>query len=423
VDTQPLISIVLPTFNGSRFLRQAIDSCFIQTYSNWELIVVDDASTDNTPQIIGDYASRDSRIRTVRNSTNRRLPASLNVGFSHARGALLTWTSDDNAYRPEALSQMLEFLQANSAVDVVYASYSLIDDSGSPLASSESTPHAGPPHELAYRNCVGACFLYRRVVHEQLGGYAEDLFLVEDYDFWVRASTRFRLAWLQKDLYLYRWHEQSLTSTRPQRVREAREKCLARNLPRMKWVPADRRAKTYQGMVMTAMERQDRLVALRYVLRAVRSAPMKTAVWALQCLPYVLLPVPLYRLVPERHDWQWIHRFHLARHELGSRIPHGSSYILVDETQLGGEFLSGRRAIPFLEKEGQFWGPPPDDQTGILELERLRGAGAGFIAFAWPAFWWLEHYVEFTRYIRERFRCLASNDRLVVFDLRQPQRS
>jgi glycosyltransferase involved in cell wall biosynthesis len=422
VDTQPLISIVLPTFNGSRFLRQAIDSCLTQTHSNWELIVVDDASTDETPQIIADYISRDSRIRAVRNPTNRRLPASLNIGFSRARGGLLTWTSDDNAYRPEALSEMLAFLKANPSVAVVYAGYSLIDDSGAPLASSELTSHAGPPHELAYRNCVGACFLYRQAVHEQLSGYAEDLFLVEDYDFWLRASTQFRLAWLEKDLYLYRWHEQSLTSTRPQRIREAREKCLARNLPRMKWVRGDVRAKTYQGMVMTAMERQDRLAAFRYLLRAVRSDPMKTAAWALQCLPYVLLPVPLYRLVPESNDWQWIHRFHLARHELASRIPRGSSFIFVDETQLGCEFLPGRRAIPFMEKEGQFWGPPPDDQTGILELERLRGAGARFIAFAWPAFWWLEHYAGFTQYIRERFRCLASNGRLVVFDLRPPQR-
>jgi glycosyltransferase involved in cell wall biosynthesis len=420
-EPRPLISIVMPTYNGSRHLRQAIESCLNQSFANWELIIVDDASSDQAPQIIAEYVQQDERIRSFRNPSNRKLPASLNIGFSRARGSFFTWTSDDNAYQRTALAEMLAFLQSDPACEIVYASYALIDEAGAPIAATDQSPHAGPPQELAYRNCVGACFLYRRAVHDQLNGYAEDLFLVEDYDFWLRASTRFRLKWLEKDLYLYRWHEHSLTSTQPQRVRMAREKCLSRNLPRMAWVPAHVRAKTYQGLVLSAMERQDRRSAWLHLLRAVQSDPAGMSRWALRCLPYLLCPVPVYRLIKERDGWQWIHRSHLARHELQVRIPTGSSFILVDEAQLGAEFLPGRRAIPFLEKNGQFWGPPPDDQTGVRELERLRQAGAAFIAFAWPAFWWLDHYRELSRYLRERFRCLADNERLVVFDLRRSQ--
>src|SRR6476660_8627759 len=111
----PNISVILPTHNGTRYLREAIESCLCQTHESWELIIVDDASTDDTPRIIADYAAGDGRIRTIRNARNLRLPASLNVGFSHARGKFLTWTSDDNCYRRQALGEMLAFLEENLA--------------------------------------------------------------------------------------------------------------------------------------------------------------------------------------------------------------------------------------------------------------------------------------------------------------------
>ncbi len=90
----------------------------------------------------------------------------------------------------------------------------------------------------------------------------------------------------------------------------------------------------------------------------------------------------------------------------------------MDEENIRGG-LPGLRAIPFLEKNGQYWGPPADDETAVREFERLRQAGASYIAFAWPAFWWLEHYADFARHLRSRFRCVVENQRLVVFDLRR----
>jgi hypothetical protein len=74
--------------------------------------------------------------------------------------------------------------------------------------------------------------------------------------------------------------------------------------------------------------------------------------------------------------------------------------------------------VPFLERNGQFYGPPSDDATAISELERLRVAGASFIAFAWPAFWWLDYYSGLHQHLRSNFRCVLENDRVVLFDLR-----
>lgn len=94
LQEKPLVSIVLPVYNGEKYLRESLDSILAQTMEDWELIAVDDCSKDATPQILADYAASDSRIRVMRNAENQRLPRSLNIGFAEARGEFLTWTDE-----------------------------------------------------------------------------------------------------------------------------------------------------------------------------------------------------------------------------------------------------------------------------------------------------------------------------------------
>jgi hypothetical protein len=108
----------------------------------------------------------------------------------------------------------------------------------------------------------------------------------------------------------------------------------------------------------------------------------------------------------------------LTTQDIAATIPPGEAFILVDDHVLGGEVSAGRPVIPFLERDGQYWGRPPDDLTAISELERLRRSGANFIIFAWPAFWWLDHYSELHHHLQSQFRCVLENELLVVFDLR-----
>jgi Sulfotransferase domain len=114
----------------------------------------------------------------------------------------------------------------------------------------------------------------------------------------------------------------------------------------------------------------------------------------------------------------WMYGLRLVPKHIAALIPPKETFIFADRGCLGNEITAGRRAIPFLERDGRYWGAPPDDETAISELERLRRSGASFMVFAWPAFWWLDHYAGLREHLRSHFRCVMENDLLVAFDLR-----
>jgi glycosyltransferase involved in cell wall biosynthesis len=114
----------------------------------------------------------------------------------------------------------------------------------------------------------------------------------------------------------------------------------------------------------------------------------------------------------------WLTGLHNVTRDILAVIPMSDIFLLVDEDQLRSKLPGSLRPVPFLERNGEYWGPPADDGTAIREIERLRRAGSKFVAFAWPAFWWLDFYSGFHRYLCSKYRCVLENDRLVVFDLR-----
>ena len=204
-----LISIVLPIYNGERYLKESIESIINQTYTNWELIVVDDCSTDSTPEIVKDYMNKDNRIRYYRNEKNLRLPRNLNKGFSLANGDYLTWTSDDNLFLPSALGELHNYLKEHPDCSFVFSSYNIIDED-SKVVSTIDVPD-DYKDQIVGKNIVGACFLYTREVYNIIGDYQHGHIMVEDFDYWQRIIAKFNSGIIRKVLYNYRAHSASLT--------------------------------------------------------------------------------------------------------------------------------------------------------------------------------------------------------------------
>ncbi|MFN3619250.1 glycosyltransferase family 2 protein [Sphingorhabdus sp.] len=222
----PRVSMIVPVFNGAKYLGAALDSILTQDFGDFELICVDDGSNDTTPQILADYARRDSRIVHLSNESNLGLPATLNCGFAHARGQYHSWTSHDNVLRPEMLSTLVQVLDADAAIGVAYAGYSVINSDGQILRYQPPRP----AEDRWFGNPVGAAFLYRREVTEKLRGYDQNLFGVEDYDFWLRAARNFLLQPIDRDLYLYRRHNDSLTNQRSRQIKDLVAMIIEREL-------------------------------------------------------------------------------------------------------------------------------------------------------------------------------------------------
>lgn len=237
-----LVSIVLPAYNGEGYIEAALESILSQTYDHWELIAVDDGSTDRTGEILDEYSQKDPRVQVVHQG-NRKLPGALKTGFDQAQGEFLTWTSVDNLLYPEFLHRMVSCLQRHPGWDMVYANLDVIGEDGAPLRESDwyrsyqvplDSEHIHlprDPSELNTRpdNYLGAAFLYRSRAAVLLGAYSPYHYTIEDYDYWMRLNALMALshADFSDPLYAYRFHSRSLTSRdRELAITERRNKLI-----------------------------------------------------------------------------------------------------------------------------------------------------------------------------------------------------
>lgn len=267
---RPVVSIVLPSYNGKKYIRESIESVLAQTFPYWELVLVDDCSTDGTGAVMDAYASKDSRIRVIHNATNQRLPRSLNIGFRETWGEYLTWTSDDNRYLPRAIEVMVRALEAEPAVPMVSAEMEYIDESG--------TVTGGYPvyedHFIWAEDMVGACFMYRREALTKVGEYDPAKVYVEDYDYWLRIRvTMGEIKRVSEMLYQYRRHGESLTATKGKEIRRQNARL---HLEYQKEIldayneEPDMLCAIYYDFVMGGMEDSDFAVALYQRLPEIR---------------------------------------------------------------------------------------------------------------------------------------------------------
>lgn len=199
----PTLSIILPVYNGARFLTQALRSAFAQQHPRFEILVIDDGSTDDTPDVV---AAIEGPIRYLRQE-NEGPAASRNRGIRLARGSVLTFLDADDLWPPGKLALQLPVLAAQSSIDIVmgYTQPMIMADPGED--DSPLTPVLSPRLTLS----VGAC-LYRRSVFDRFGYFDESIRCAEDLDWLLRArESGARVQVIPAVTLLYRENPGSLT--------------------------------------------------------------------------------------------------------------------------------------------------------------------------------------------------------------------
>lgn len=196
----PKVSITMPTYNGERYLRDALDSVLAQTFTDFELDVIVDGSTDGSMVILEEYAASDQRIRIHQNPQNIGLPASLNVGIGAARGDYWHWFSDDDLYEPDALQTLAEYLDSHPDAYAVASDYYSMDSTG---------------RKLRLVTDQFTSYLCRLSAVHEVGKFRPEFMLVEDADFYLRLQHAYgKPDWIHEGLFRYRTHPGNLSSTK-----------------------------------------------------------------------------------------------------------------------------------------------------------------------------------------------------------------
>ncbi|MDE3066736.1 MAG: glycosyltransferase [Verrucomicrobiota bacterium] len=370
----PLVSIVIDSYNYARFLPEAIDSALNQNYPRTEVVVVDDGSTDHSAEVIAGYGDRIVPVL----QENRGQAAAFNTGFRRSRGEVILILDSDDALFPTAAASAVEVFRDPQVIKAHWPLY-VIDEEGhrtGKMCPRLSLTEGDLRNEVLAGGpwCVAtpptSCNAWTRRFLERIMPVPEAPYRIcaDSYLItlgWVSGRTRL----VREPQGLYRVHGKNNYAGQP-----------------------------FFQKLRRDMEVYELLCGLLSDFFSRQGAAIKPENWKRQ---------------------SWPHRLALSAQEIAAAIPAGETFILLDDDNWGGQICERLRQLPFLEKEGQYWGPPPDDETALRELERMRKEhGANFMVFGWPAFWWLEHYRKFAEYVRTHFRCLLQNERLVVFDLR-----
>lgn len=370
---KPLVSIIITNYNYGRFLAEAIDSALNQTYQPIEVIVVDDGSTDNSQQIIAKYGKQIIPLL----KENGGQGSAFNSGFAISRGEVICFLDADDVLLPSAIAKAVELLREPNTAQVHWP-LCAVDADGKPLGKFIPDQPL-PEGNLRDAHLQGSI---EDIVFSPTSGnawsrsYLEKIFPLPDIHYCLNAdsylaflspffgSTK-RIAQYQS---LYRIHGQNGTSSR-----------------------------TYSWQ----------LNQYHHHITALCESLHKHGIQVEDAF--------------ERwkgSEYEFLQHLGALELELTLLIPPGQGYILVDMNEWGsGQLLDNCQSIPFLEKDGMYWGPPADDATAIQEFERLRREGASFIVFGYPAFWWFDYYIEFCRYLHTMFHCVLNNEHLIVFDL------
>lgn len=217
----PLISVIMPVYNGERYLRQAVESVLSQSFSDFEFIIVNDGSTDSTQTLIETYQRADQRIRVIK-QRNRGVSAARNHAIKLAQGKYIAMQDADDASLPTRLEEQYSFLERNSNVGVVGSNYYVINNAGERIfTTSVFTKPSDLKLALVFSNQFGQGTIMARAGLLKANGYNQRYRYAEDYDLWLRLSTEVDLANMKRPLYEWRQHEESVSEANSEKMQDS----------------------------------------------------------------------------------------------------------------------------------------------------------------------------------------------------------
>ncbi len=219
IEHIPAVSVLLSVHNGARYLRPAIDSILGQTWTDFEFLIIDDASTDATPELLDTYT--DERIRILRNAENRGLTASLNRGLLAARAPLLARMDADDVAYPQRLERQLAYFERHPETILLGAACRNVDGDGRRIRINR-LPETDAELRIwqLFRNSFVHPLVMMKTDLARREGFNEQLYAAQDYDLWVRLSAHGPIANLPEPLLDYRVHGGSISATKLQQQLE-----------------------------------------------------------------------------------------------------------------------------------------------------------------------------------------------------------
>lgn len=215
----PKVSVIIPTKNRDHYVSFAIKSVLGQTFKDFELIVCDAASTDNTEEVVGKFD--DERIRYIREDIDRGVSASRNIGIRNSRGTFVAFLDDDDLWMPSKLEKQLGLIEKSPSVGAVTAGCWVINQRGSIVRFEIPSVKGKIFPAILRRNCVGNCsmVLARKECLEKVGMFDESLHAVEDYDLWIRLAKYYEFECAKEYLVLGRIHGVNISTDRQRLLR------------------------------------------------------------------------------------------------------------------------------------------------------------------------------------------------------------
>ena len=210
---KPKISVIMAAYNAVNYIEKSIISILEQTFKEWELIIINDCSTDHTPEIVEKYIRLDPRIIFLSNEVNINQALSRNRGISKARGKYIAILDDDDIAFPDRLKIQYDFLENNPAVALVASAAEIIDKDGKIIGHKRSPENLD---ELRFRiilknPLVHSSVMYRKELMEKVGGYNNKYFNAEDYKFYSELIKKYDIISLPNVLLKYRHTPQAIS--------------------------------------------------------------------------------------------------------------------------------------------------------------------------------------------------------------------